>query len=171
MSGVETVLALSHPLVVAMLGAAVLIIWRNDQNRPGYLLHFGIAYLTYSIAVTIQITTIPSFVPLNVFLSGLLYMMAVILLTHGLVVLSGRRYTYWIPVLLSVIMMAARLYFTLIDNDTKLRFYLLNGAIFVILLHGSVLARDLLKGLSAEKTLHLSFLGLALSTVPRVLFG
>lgn len=171
MSGTETVLALSHPLVVAMLGSAVLIIWRNDRNHPRYLLYFGIAYLAYSVAVTVQITMVPSYVPFNVFSSGVLYMLAVILLTHGLVVLSGRRYSYWIPILVSIIMLAARLYFTLIDNDTKLRLFLLNSAVFVIFLHGAALARDLRKGHIAEKVLYFSFLGLTVSTAPRILSG
>lgn len=171
MFGAEIILALSHPLVVALLGGAVLLIWRYDAGRPRYLLYFGVAYLAYSLAVTVQTTRIPSHLPLNILLSGVMYLSAIALLSSGLVALSGNRYKYAFPIVVSLIMLAGRMYFTSIDNDTKARLYLLNGAAFILLLHGCVLSRELLKGRVVEKILYFSFLGLTLSTVPRVFSG
>ncbi|MCQ9615708.1 GGDEF domain-containing protein [Paenalcaligenes niemegkensis] len=171
MPNAEIWLALSHPLVVALLGSALLLIWYSDISRPRYMLYLGVAYLAYSVAVTLQITGIPSIQAINVMLTGPLYMVAVILLTHGLIALSGRPYPYWFPIVVVSLMLVSRLYFVLFDDNTQLRFYLLHAAVTMILLHGSVLARHLLKGRSSEKVLYLSFLLLALSNTPRTLLA
>lgn len=167
----EVWLALSHPLVVAMVGATILLIWRYDSHRPRYVLYFGLAYMAYSIAVTCQITGIPSRLSINVLISGVLYMAAVVLLTHGLTALSDRRYSYWFPILVIGIMLIGRFYFVVFENNPKLRFYLLHVAVAMVLLHGAYLARHLLKGRAIDKVLYLSFLLLAVSNAPRSLLA
>lgn len=169
MFSAETWLALSHPLVVTLLGSTILLIWRDDTQRPRYLLYFGFAYLVYSVAVTFQITLIPSTLTLNVLLSSALYMAAVVLLTHGLIALSDRTYPYWFPTLVIGVMLMGRFYFSFFVDNQTIRFYLLHASIALVLLHGAYLARNLLMGRSIDKVLYWSFLLLALSNVPRSL--
>lgn len=171
MFSTETWAALSHPIVVAIIGFAILLMWRHDVGRPSYLLYLGLAYLAYSVGVTSQITAFPSPLTLNVLLSGVLYMTAVVLMTHGVVALADRRYAYWIPIALILVMLAGRFYFVVLDNNPKLRFYLLHITVVMVLLHGAWLARSLRKGRSAEKIMYWSFLLLAISNLPRSLFA
>lgn len=169
MFSAETWFVISHFIVAVTMSVAILILWHNDASRPQYLLSFGLAYLTYSIGVVLQVTPQPS--QLQVMLSGTLFTVAVVLLTHGLVRLAERRYSYWLPTAFIVLMLACRLYFVIVENNPVQRFFVLHITITIILLHGAYLARRLLMGNSAEKIVYVSFLILAASTIPRSLLA
>lgn len=162
---------LSHAIVVATMGVAILAIWHHDQSRPKYLLYFGLAYLSYSLAVAWDITSFPCMPTLSSVIGSIPLVATVVLLAQGLVTLAGRRYSYWLPATAVVAIVVCRLYHATVDDGAMMQFFLTQATVVVILLHGAYHARRLLKRSAAEKVLYTSFLLLALSTIPRSLLA
>lgn len=164
-----TLLALGHPLVVILIAIALLALWRGDKQRQRYLLLFGLSYLAYAVGVTSQIIMVPTSYALNVIFSGLMYLMAVTIFSRGVVELSGSPYRYGIPVVIVTVAMACRAYFLVVQPDGAIRAYVLHGAVSLLFLHGAYLARNLGKGLLAEKVTLYALVLFALATPPRML--
>jgi len=169
MDSSDTLLALSHPLVVFLIGFAVLALWRGDAQRSRYLLCFGVSYLAYGLGVTAQIVMVPGNHALNVMFSGLMYMLAAMFFARGLIELSGSRYRYAAPIAIVVAALACRVYFLLVEEDGLMRSYCLHAAIFLLFIHSAYVARSLRKGVLAEKITFYAFILFTLSTPPRVL--
>ncbi len=169
MNNSGTLLALGHPLVVILIAIALLALWHGDKQRSRYLLLFGLGYLTYALGITSQIILVPANYAVNVIFSGLMYLMAVTIFSRGVVELSGSTYQYGIPVVIVTIAMACRAYFLLVQPDGAIRSYLLHGAVSILFIHGAYLARNLSKGLLAEKVTLYALVLFALATPPRML--
>jgi len=164
-----TQLALAHPLVVVLIALGVLALWRADPRRPRYLLYFGLSYLLYAAGAASQVVLVPSSHAHNVLFSGMMYLLAVIVFAQGLIALSGARPRYAVPMAILIAAMACRAYFLFIEENGVWRSYCLNGAVFLVFLHGAVAARNLRKGLWAERVAYYAFVLFTLSTLPRAL--
>lgn len=162
-------MALSHPLVVALIGIAVLALWRSDARRPPYLLWFGLAYLAYSCGVTSQILLVPANHALNVIFSGAMYLSAATAFAQGIIALSGEANRYGAPAVIVLLGIACRIYFLLIEESSSMRLYCLHGTVCLLFLHAAWAARGLRKGLMAEKVAYYAFILFTLTTPPRTL--
>jgi len=162
-------LALAHPLVVVLIALGVLALWRADPRRPRYLLYFGLSYLLYAAGAASQVVLVPSGHAHNVLFSGMMYLLAVIVFAQGLIALSGARPRYAVPMAILIAALACRAYFLFVEENGVLRSYCLNGAVFLVFLHGTVAARNLRKGLWAERVAYYAFVLFTLSTLPRAL--
>ena len=164
----ETLLVLSHPVVVAIMGGAIVLTRYYDPARPRYLLYIGLAYLAYSAGVALQKSGLPPSSVAFVLISGLLYLTSIVLVTHGIVSLSGSRYPLWFPLLMVAGMLAARTYYFYIEPNAFARFLALHTAVTLAMLHGAWRARSLLTKRAPKKVMYGAFLFLALSIVPRI---
>jgi len=162
-------LALAHPLVVVLIALGVLALWRADPRRPRYLFYFGLSYLLYAAGVTSQVVLVPSSRAYNVLFSGMMYLVAVTVFAQGLIALSGARPRYAAPAAILIAALACRAYFLFIEENGVMRSYCLNGAVFLVFSHGAVVARNLRKGLLAERVAYYAFVLFTLTTVPRAL--
>jgi len=166
-----TLFALAHPLVVMLIGVAVLALWRGDARRPPYLLYFGLSYLAYSFGVSAQILLVPTNHVLNVVFSGMMYLFATMFFARGLISLSGVAYEYAIPAAIIILSLACRLYFVQVEDNGIMRASLLHGSIFLLFLHAAYVARSLRKGLLSEKITFYSFILFTLTTPLKLLFA
>ena len=169
MNSSVTLNALSHPLVVMLIGLAVLALWRDNTRRKHYLLWFGISYLAYGVGVTAQIILVPTDYVLNVLFSGLMYLLAALMFARGLIALAGAAYRYGVPVAIVIFAQACRLYFLLIDDNGAMRATCLHGSIFLLFLHAAYMARTLRHGLVSEKVTFYAFLLFTLTTPLKLL--
>lgn len=166
-----TLFALAHPLVVMLIGIAVLALWRGDARRPPYLLYFGLSYLAYGFGVSAQILLVPTSHVSNVVFSGMMYLFATMFFARGLISLSGAAYGYAVPVAIIVLSLACRVYFVQVEDNGIMRASLLHGAIFLLFLHAAYVARGLRKGLLSEKITFYSFILFTLTTPIKLLFA
>lgn len=165
----STLHALGHPLVLALIGLAVLALWRNDARRPPYLLCFGLSYLAYGIGVTAQIVLIPAHHASNVVFSGLMYMLAALLFARGLINLSGAAYRPAVPLAIFLLSLALRVYVVQIDDNGAMRASCLHGSIFLLFLHAAYAARRLRHGLQSEMVTYYAFVLFTVTTPLKLL--
>lgn len=167
----NTLFALAHPLVVMLIGIAVLALWRGNAQRLPYLLYFGLSYLAYSIGVSAQILLIPTNHAFNVVFSGMMYLFATMFFARGLISLSGACYAYAAPVAIIILSLVCRAYFVQVEDNGIMRASLLHGSIFLIFLHAAYVARGLRHGLLSEKITFYAFILFTLTTPLKLLFA
>jgi len=167
----ETWLALSHPLVVIVIGSAFLAVWITDVRRPAFLLSLSLAYFVYATGISLQILLLPRNLAVNVSLSTALFLLAVLLLARGMTLLAGHAYRWWPVVGVLCLGVVVRLWLTLADAPPVWRFYALHVAVSAILLHGAWLARSLWQKGRTERVLYLAYLLIGLSNLPRTLLA
>ncbi|MBP6018355.1 MAG: HAMP domain-containing histidine kinase [Burkholderiaceae bacterium] len=169
MNNSSTILALSHPLVVILIGVALLALWRNDARHPRYLLYFGLSYLAYSFGVTSQILLVPTSHVLNVIFSGVMYLLAATFIAQGVIALSDSVHRYRVPIAIMLLGIASRTYFLLVEESGPMRLYCLHGAVFLLFLHATWVSRGLRSGLLAERVAYYAFVLFTLTTPLRTL--
>ncbi|MGB3288684.1 MAG: HAMP domain-containing sensor histidine kinase [Burkholderiaceae bacterium] len=153
----STLHALAHPLVILLMGVAVLALWRGDKRRPPYLLCFGLSYLAYSVGVSAQIVMVPADHLSNVVFTGLMYLFATMSFARGVIHLSGAEYRYAVPVAMAALSFALRIYFVQFEDNGVMRASVLHGTIALLFLHAAYVARSLRHGLLAERVTFYAF--------------
>lgn len=111
MGNANTLFVLSHPVAVAVIGLACLLLWRSDAQYPKTLLCFGVGYVCYSMGAVSQIMAPSGNNVLHAGLAGLFYSVAAFCVSRGIVMLAGASFRYVVPVIVMVAFAVYGLYF------------------------------------------------------------
>jgi len=88
----NTLIALTHPIAATAMGGILLLLcWVHKDLR--FLMFFGLTYLAYGIANSLQVLLWPSSYLINYLLTGVLYAFAALTMYGGIIALDNS--TYW----------------------------------------------------------------------------
>jgi|GEM_PF-1529845 len=161
--------ALAHPLLSLAIGLFFLVVGLTRRER-GFLAMAG-ACIPFALGILIQISRPgwPS-VAASALFTGLLFALAALSFYKTLLVTCRTREHWRLALLLTLLFLGSRYYYTLFQFDSVLRILGLQLYLAAILLLGCWHCRSLLiRGSGTERFLWLSVLGFALSGLPRTL--
>ncbi len=168
MENFGTWLALAQPGVSILIAALLALVWRFDTNLRHFM-SVSAAFLFYGLGMVMQITLVPAHLPLNIMLSGVVYLSAAVALCHGLVALGGKRAPWLAFSALFALTLAIRAYYTFLEPDNATRVYALQFACAALLVVAGWRVRHFRKGLGSERLLYWLVMGFALSFILRAL--
>lgn len=166
MGNANTLFVLSHPVAVAVIGLACLLLWRSDAQYPKTLLCFGVGYVCYSMGAVSQIMAPSGNNVLHAGLAGLFYSVAAFCVSRGTVMLAGASFRYVVPVIVMVAFAVYGLYFLVVQNDPVMRLIGFNTAMVLLFTYAAVRARVLASGSLTEKLTYYAFVAFIISAVP-----
>lgn len=114
------------------LGLLFALVWTIDRKR--YNLAFASAYVLYGAGILMQTLRLPTDVPVNIVLSGLLYSGATVLLHTGLVGLENARPRWALVGALTAAFLVLRVHFASIEPTHGLRAVAVHAYLASILL-------------------------------------
>jgi diguanylate cyclase (GGDEF)-like protein len=165
---VRLTLSLIGPGIMLVFGSAFAGAWALDRRRP-YLLLLALTCLLFALGAVSQILYWPSATGSNAMVSGALYTAAVLLAVQGILLRSGRAFSWSLYPFMLVGFMALMAYFFYVDRNLLARVYIQNFGYGLILLAAALRLRSVPRERYADRILFWVLLVFALHFFPRTL--
>jgi len=163
-------LAMSHPIVIAVVAGGLIAMSRIGYSRRHEMICFGVSYLAYSLAMVLQVWPPALPRPLNVGLSAVIYLAAVLMFCAALASISDKSYPWRAALVLVVVAICLRVYFAYSGASSLYVTATLHMAASLLFLHVVWLSRRLRAGFWADRLLWYSLLLFALTMLPRLMW-
>lgn len=163
-------LAMSHPIVVAIIGGGLIAISRIGYSRRGEMICFGASYLLYSLAMVLQVWPLTAPYAVNAGLSATIYLSAVLVFCGALASVSDQAYPWGATIALVIVAIVFRICLVYAQSSGAIVMVTLHAAASVLFLHAVWLSRKLRRGFWADRLLWFTLLVFSVSMVPRLLW-
>lgn len=158
--------ALAHPAVALTIGLFFFGGWL--AKRVDYFLPIALAYLAFSVGISLQIVAFPSQPVVNALLTGAIYATALLCFYYGLVRAGGGSPSWLMLVAITLLFLGFRFLYTAHEFNSIKRIYALQIFMASIFLLACWNIRGLLRqGNGAERFMFLCVFFFGLSILPR----
>ena len=156
------------PVFLFLFSLVFFSVWLLERERP-HLALFGCAFLLISMAILLQVSTMPADIGMNAVLSAVLYVAGALCLSQAIFLRSDKHLSFWFHVLFFTSIIGGTIYYYYVERNLFYRIYIINLGLGLIFLATALQGRFLLRGSTGDKVLFWLVFGLGLHFFPRTI--
>lgn len=155
-------------ILLFFFGSAFLVLWTLDRKHR-FMVKVAAGFYAFSIGVLMQVAAIPLHLGYNVFITGIIYTGAALLLSEGVLERSYHHFPLQAAVLYMAGIAVGLWYFCSVDRNLIVQICVLNLGLNMLFLQTCWQGRFLLKGTKRDKVLFWLLAVLGVNFLPRAL--